>query len=174
MKKILIVVALVLVVIQFIRPEKNVSGENTFAIQTKYEVPVEVDQVLEAACYDCHSNQTRYPWYAEVQPVAWWLANHVNEGKGEVNYSEFTNRPLAWQNHKLEETIEMVKEGEMPLPSYTWFGLHADANLTDAQRLLITNWAQQQMDYLKATYPADSLVRKRRDAPEEKPQEPES
>jgi hypothetical protein len=93
------------------------------------------------------------------------MSNHVNEGKRELNLSEFTKRPLAVQNHKFEETIEMVKEGEMPLPSYTWLGLHGDANLTDEQKLLITEWAQAQMDYLKATYPPDSLVRKRRPAP---------
>ena len=161
-KKILIALALVLVAIQFIRPEKNLSGDNTFAIQTKYAMSEELSQLMGAACNDCHSNKTEYPWYANIQPVAWWLASHVEDGKRHLNYSAFTNRPLAWQNHKFEETIEMVKEGEMPLPSYTWLGLHPDANLTDAQREMITNWAQEQMDYLKANYPADSLIMKRR------------
>jgi len=117
---------------------------------------------MEGACYDCHSNTTRYPWYAEVQPAAWWLANHVKEGREHLNFSEFTNRRIAYQNHKLEEVVEMVKEKEMPLPSYTWFGLHPEADLTDQQRDQLTLWAQSLMAQLAAKYPADSLVMKRR------------
>lgn len=161
-KKILIALAIVFVLIQFVRPEKNLSGDNTNAISTKYNVPPEVSTILEVACNDCHTNTTRYPWYAEVQPAAWWLANHVKEGKQGLNFSEFTKRRIAVQNHKLEEVIEMVKEKEMPLPSYTWFGLHADANLTDEQRATLTLWAQAQMDLIATQYPADSLVMKRR------------
>ncbi|MFM8485102.1 MAG: heme-binding domain-containing protein, partial [Bacteroidota bacterium] len=93
----------------------------------KYAVPENVMAVLKPACYDCHSNQTRYPWYAGIQPVAWWLAEHVNDGKRHLNFDEFTTRKIAVQNHKLEEIIEMVKEEEMPLGSYTW--THADARL---------------------------------------------
>jgi hypothetical protein len=75
--------------------------------------------------------------------------------------------PIAVQNHKLEETIEMVKEKEMPLESYTYLGLHKEANLTDAQRDAIVNWAMAQMDSLKAHYPADSLKMKPRSKPAE-------
>lgn len=166
-RKILIALLAIFVVIQFIRPSKNLSGDETYSVTTKYEVSEQVSNVLQAACNDCHSNKTDYPWYAEIQPVGWWLDNHVNEGKRELNFSEFTKRPLAIQNHKFEETIEMVKEGEMPLSSYTWLGLHGDANLSQEQKDLITEWAQAQMDYLKATYPADSLVRKRREPPQQ-------
>ncbi len=161
-KKFLIALAILFVLIQFVRPEKNLSGDNTHAISTKYNVPPEVSTILEVACNDCHTNTTRYPWYANVQPAAWWLANHVKEGKQHLNLSEFTKRRIAVQNHKLEEVIEMVKEKEMPLPSYTWFGLHADANLTDEQRATLTQWAQAQMELIAAQYPADSLVMKRR------------
>lgn len=161
-KKILIALAIVLVLIQFVRPEKNISGDNTYAIQTAYNVPPEVSTLLDGACNDCHSNTTKYPWYANVQPAAWWLANHVNEGKEHLNFSEFTNRRIAVQNHKLDEVVEMVKEKEMPLPSYTWFGLHPEADLTDEQRATLTLWAQSQMAMIAAKYPADSLVLKRR------------
>ncbi len=161
-KKILIALAIVLVLIQFVRPEKNLSGDNTYAIETKYNVPPEVATLLEGACNDCHSNTTRYPWYANVQPAAWWLANHVKEGKQHLNFSEFTKRRIAVQNHKLEEIAEQVKEKEMPLPSYTYFGLHPDANLTDEQRATLTLWAQSQMAMIAAKYPPDSLVLKRR------------
>lgn len=161
-KKILLALAILFVLIQFIRPEKNLSGDTTNSIDKKYNVPPEVTTILEVACNDCHSNTTRYPWYANVQPAAWWLANHVKDGKKHLNFSEFTKRRIAVQNHKLEEVIEMVKEKEMPLPSYTYFGLHADANLTDEQRATLTLWAQAQMDLIAAQYPADSLVMKRR------------
>ena len=167
LKKILIVLVIVLVIIQFFRPNKNDSNDQTYAISTKYELPNDVDHVLAVACYDCHSNNTRYPWYNNIQPIAWWLSNHVTDGKRHLNFSEFTNRPIAIQNHKLEETVEMVEKKEMPIESYTYLGLHSEANLSDEQRDLIVNWAKGQMAYLKTTYPADSLVMpKRRPRPQ--------
>jgi len=162
LKKIGIGLVAILVIIQFIRPEKNLSNDQKYHVFTKYPVPAEVNSIMESACNDCHSNQTRYPWYAEIQPSAWFLTNHVKEGKQKLNFSEFTNLPIAVQNHKFEEVIEMVKEGEMPLKSYTYIGMHSDAKLTDPQRTLLTDWAQMQMDSLAAQYPADSLVMKRR------------
>lgn len=161
-KKILLALGAVLIIIQFIRPEQNLSDDRTYDISTKYVVPEDVNQILEVACNDCHSNKTRYPWYANIQPVAWRLNDHVVDGKRHLNFSTFTQRPIAVQNHKLEEVIEMVDEKEMPLNEYTYFGLHADANLTDDQRQLIITWAKAQMDTLKANYPADSLVMKPR------------
>jgi len=161
-KKIFIGLIVLLVVIQIFRPEKNLSDDRTNDISTKYAVPEDVSSILKVACNDCHSNRTEYPWYAEVQPISWWLSSHINDGKRHLNFSSFTSRPLAIQNHKLEETIEMVKEGEMPLPSYTWFGLHHEANLTAEQREVLVKWAEDQMESLKAQYPADSLVMKRR------------
>lgn len=169
LKKILLVLVVIFVAIQFFRPEKNESNDLTYAISTTYKVPDEVNQILKVSCNDCHSNKTEYPWYANVQPVAWWLDGHVKDGKRHLNFSEFTNRPIAIQNHKWEETIEMVKEKEMPLESYTFMGLHSEANLTDGQRQAVINWAKSQMEYLKANYPADSLVMpKRREAKKEK------
>ena len=128
-KKILGVLLLILIVIQFFRPEKNDSNDMTYDISTKYKVPENVDHLLQVSCNDCHSNKSEYPWYANVQPIAWWLNDHINDGKRHLNFSEFTKKPIAEQNHKLEETIEMVEEHEMPLKSYTNFGLHAEANL---------------------------------------------
>lgn len=156
-KKVLIGLLVLLLVIQFIRPEPNVSDNRTYDISTAYQVPGEVHQVLQVACNDCHSNKTEYPWYSRIQPVAWWLDDHITDGKRHLNFSEFTNLPIAIQNHKFEEVVEMVEEHEMPLPSYTYFGLHSGANLDEAQRELVMDWARQQMDLLKRTYPADSL-----------------
>ena len=149
-----------LVLAQFYRPARNLSNEQTNHVSTKYPVPAEVQSILSVACDDCHSNLTRYPWYANVQPIAGWLANHVNEGKRHLNLSEFTNRKIAVQNHKFEEIIEMVKEAEMPMASYTW--THTDAKLSEQQRQTLVAWAQSNMDSLAANYPADSLVLRRK------------
>lgn len=145
---------------QFIRPERNLSNDQSRHVSTKYPVPASVESILKVACYDCHSNYTVYPWYANVQPVAAWLANHVEEGKRELNFSDFTSRKVAIQNHKFDEVIEMVKEGEMPLSSYTW--VHRDAVLSTEQKDQLIAWAQGCMNTLKAEYPADSLVLRRR------------
>lgn len=164
-KKFLLGLFVVLVVIQFFRPEKNNSNDQQYHLSTKYVVPGEVVTILEGACNDCHSNLTKYPWYANIQPVAWWLADHVREGKQHLNFSNFTSRKVAVQNHKFEEIVEMVEKKEMPLPSYTRLGLHPEGKLTDAQRQTLINWAKAQMDTLKAHYPADSLILRRSPAP---------
>lgn len=163
--KILLGLLAALVIIQFFPIEKNQSDDQLYAVSKKYEVPENVEAILKVACYDCHSNKTEYPWYSKVQPAAWWLANHVDEGKRELNFSNFITRPVAVQNHKFEEIAETVEKKEMPLPSYTYLGLHKEANLTDDQRKTLVNWAHAQMDSLKAQYPADSLVLKRKGPP---------
>lgn len=162
LKKILIGLLVVLVLIQFFRPEKNNSNDLTHDVSTKYKIPEEVSHILRVACNDCHTNKTNYPWYAQIQPVAWWLNDHVTEGKEHLNFSSFTQLPIAVQNHKFEEVIEVIDENEMPLESYTYLGLHPEARLTEDQKTALKNWAREQMDLLKQTYPADSLVMKRR------------
>lgn len=161
-KKILSGLGIAFVLIQFVRPIKNESDDQTHHIATKYPMTSEVEHLLKVSCNDCHSNKTVYPWYNNIQPVAWMLANHVNDGKRHLNLSTFTSLPIAVQNHKLEEIAETVEEKEMPDEAYTLFGLHKEANLTDAQRASIVNWARAQMDTIKAHYPADSLVMKKK------------
>lgn len=157
-KKILLGLLAVLVIIQFIHPKKNkAEGPQPNYIGSVYPVPADVKQVLDKACLDCHSNNTRYPWYANLQPVHWWLEKHVADGRKHINYDEYTHKPLRYQYHKMEETIEMVKEGEMPLNSYTW--THKEAKLTDAEKALLTGWAQSVMTAMEARYPIDSLKR---------------
>ena len=164
-KKILIGLGAILLIIQFLHPPRNLSNDRTYDISLKYSIPPDVSQLLVDACYNCHSNKTEYPWYSKIQPVDWWLSGHVKEGKKNLNFSNFTSRRIAIQNKKFEEIIELVKEKEMPLPSYTWFGLHPEARLTDSDRQLIINWAGAQMDTLKAYYPADSLKMPKRQGP---------
>ncbi len=155
----------IFVIAQFIRPEKNLSDDRTYDIRTAYDVPQDVALIMKLACNNCHSNRTIYPWYSNIQPAAWWLDDHVRHGKEELNFSEFTNKAIAVQNHKLEEVIEKIEEGEMPLPEYTYLGLHPEAKLSDAQKNTMINWAKAQMAVLKDSYPPDSLVRRRRPRP---------
>ncbi|MEO6131793.1 MAG: heme-binding domain-containing protein [Saprospiraceae bacterium] len=157
LKKILLALLLIFVLIQFFRPAKNLSANEQFDISTKYEMNADVKDLLHTACYNCHSNLTKYPLYYNIQPITWWMANHVNDAKKGLNFSEFVSRKISYQNKKFEDIIENVEEKEMPLPSYTWFGLHSEAKITDQQRDLIINWAAAQQDKLKAEYPADSL-----------------
>lgn len=158
LKKIVLILIAVLIIIQFIHPKKNTSeGPQANNIGTKYPIPADVKKILEKACYDCHSHNTKYPWYNKIQPVAWWLAHHIDEGKRKFNFDEFTNTPLRRQYHKLEEAAEQVKEGEMPLPSYTW--IHKDAILTDAEKNAIYTWINSTRAAMEATYPKDSLVK---------------
>ncbi len=150
----------VLIVLQAFRPEKNNSGNKQNDISSLYPVPKNVEQILVKACNDCHSNSTVYPWYAEVQPIAWWLDDHVKDGKKHLNFNEFASYRLAKQYHKLEEVFDEVKGGEMPLESYTI--VHGDAKLTTEERNILLDWSVAVRDTMKARYPADSLIMKKK------------
>ncbi len=160
LRPVLLTLLAALLLMQFYRPARNQSNDQTYHVSTKYSMPSEVEAILKPACYDCHSNYTNYPWYANVQPVASWLAGHVKEGSKRLNFSEWTKRRVAVQNHKFEEIIESQETAWMPLKSYTW--MHYDAKLTDQQRETIKAWAKANMDSLSVWYPADSLVLKRK------------
>lgn len=159
-KKIFLFLLIGLVIIQFFRPKKNkAEGQQPNYIGHAFTVPTDVKTILEKACNDCHSNNTKYPWYAQVQPVLWWLNSHIKDGKKHLNYDEYTNRSLRYQYHKMEETVEMIRDGKMPLDSYTW--VHKDAKLSKEEKAKITNWANSIMDTMKSKYPIDSLIRKK-------------
>lgn len=143
-----IVLLAALVVIQFIRPERNLSeGDQPNDITARFAVPEDIQTTLRTSCYDCHSNTTRYPWYAEIQPVGWLLNQHITEGKRHLNFSEFAARPLSWQHRKLEEIAEMVSEDLMPLPSYLM--IHRDAVLSPEQKARLVSWAEEMRNNLK-------------------------
>ena len=154
------ILLLAFIVIQFIRPAKNrADGISNNDISKIYAVPADVQAILKTSCYDCHSNNTVYPWYAEIQPAAWWLADHIKEGKKELNFSEFASYRIGRQYRKFEEINKEVKENEMPLESYLW--IHNNSKLSDEQKLILANWVTAVRDTIKANYPADSLVRKK-------------
>lgn len=159
LKKILLVLLLGFIVIQFIHPKKNkAEGSQPNFIGNKHSIPPDVNTILTKACFDCHSNNTRYPWYTKLQPVHWWLDDHIRDGKAELNFDEYTHRPLRYQYHKMEELEEMIEENKMPLKSYTW--IHKDAILTEAEKTKLTGWSKDVRIKMESLYPRDSLIRK--------------
>lgn len=148
-KKVLFGLFVVLIAIQFFHPNKNISNAvQVNAIQTKYEVPDSVQKILSVACDDCHSNNTRYPWYEKIQPIAWWLASHVKDGKKHFNLDEFTTYSLKRQDHKLKEMVTSQKDHWMPLTSYTI--THTDARLSEKQRKSLIDWAEKTRKVIQA------------------------
>lgn len=139
MKRVLYGIAGFLVLAQFIRPGKNQSNDDTQHLRTMMPVPADVEDILKTACNDCHSNYTVYPWYADIQPIGWWLAHHVDEGKQHLNFSVFATYQPKRQAHKLEEIAEVIQKDEMPMTSYTW--MHPTAKLSEAQKQTLINWA---------------------------------
>ena len=160
-KKILWVLLAAFIIIQFFRPTKNQSIEVLSSdISRNYQVPAEVQTILAKACNDCHSNNTYYPWYNNFQPVAWWLNNHVMDGKRHLNFSEFTTMRVAKQYKRMNDCIETIKKNEMPLESYTW--IHKDAILNETEKQILYAWCNTVRDSIKAKYPADSLLMPKR------------
>lgn len=160
LKKIFLFLLVALIVIQFIHPAKNKStATQPNNIVTAFAVPADVKLILEKACNDCHTNNTNYPWYSYVQPVDWWMDNHVRDGKKHLNLDEYTNRSLRYQYHKMEEVAEQVNENEMPLESYTW--MHKSAKLTGEEKKKLIAWADGIRAEMELKYPKDSLIRKK-------------
>ena len=141
--KIIVVVLLVAFVgIQFIPTNRNHSEEvppSDFMLVKN--VPTEVKSILMISCYDCHSNNTQYPWYQRVQPVSWYLEGHIEDGKEELNFSDFGSYSDRMQKAKMRSIISQVEDGKMPLPSYTL--LHPEAELTAEEKQLLVKWIEE-------------------------------
>jgi 16S rRNA U1498 N3-methylase RsmE len=129
-RKILVPIVLILGVIQFIPHERETIVIDESAKFTTDNI--EVQNILEKACMDCHSSQTTYPWYANITPVNYWLEGHVKEGNEHLNFSEWNSYTLEDQKHVSKEIVEVVGKKEMPMLFY-WL-IHWDAKLTDAER----------------------------------------
>ncbi len=123
-----LVVAIVLV-IQVIPVERNVSTVPPGQSFEKTEkVPANVAAILKVSCYDCHSNNTRYPWYSELQPGAWFMAQHIKKGRDELNFDEFNNYSKRRKKAKIKSVISQIEKEEMPLRSYRM--MHGNARLS--------------------------------------------
>lgn len=144
LKKVLIVLIVALALLQFYRPTKNISTEvSVNAIGQYYDVPEAVDKLLRTSCYDCHSNNTVYPWYSNVQPVALWLDDHIRDGKKHLNFDEFNTYSAERKQKKFKEIAEEIEEGEMPMTSYTL--IHKNAKLSPADKKHLVDWAKEMM-----------------------------
>lgn len=141
-KKILVALLIVFVIMQFFGPEKNrgeLASIDAFIEETKPSN--KVLGILKTACFDCHSDVTRYPWYNNITPVNYWMADHVEHGKKHFNVSGWDTLSIKRKDHKIDELIEMVEDKSMPLPSYTW--THGDAKLSSEQIDAIVAWGKQ-------------------------------
>jgi len=138
-KVFLLIVLVTLVGIQFIPTKRNQSNKvlKTEFTQT-YDVPKEVQRILKISCYDCHSNNTNYPLYNKIQPVAWLLEYHIDEGKAELNFSEFGGYSKRRRKNKLKAIANQIKNEEMPLTSYTL--IHSNAKLSEEERIKLVDW----------------------------------
>ncbi len=143
MKRILVYsIVVIFVGIQFIRPVRNIAapGPTPNDLTVLHPPSQAVTAILARACNDCHSDTTRYPWYADIQPVAWWLNRHIVDGKRHLNFSQFGKYPAKRSKKKLEGIIDETREGGMPLTSYTL--IHRDAKLTDADVKALADWVR--------------------------------
>lgn len=131
---------LLFLLIQLVRPEKNNGVADTDKDITHFvQVPDTIRTLLKISCYDCHSNKTDYPWYAEISPANWWLARHIKNGKEDLNFSDFTQYSRRRMKNKLSSIADQVDKREMPLKSYLL--VHGSAKLTEGQIKLIKDWA---------------------------------
>lgn len=138
MKKVLLAILVVFILIQFIRPEKNESKNETYAMSTIMEIPLEVRKIIETSCADCHSNSTKYPWYSKIAPASWYLAQHVKEGKENLNFSEWTLYNKNQKESIVKDLKEVLEKREMPLKSYLL--IHKDSKMTYNQYKTMYDW----------------------------------
>ncbi|HAD15140.1 MAG TPA: cytochrome C [Saprospirales bacterium] len=143
LKKVIGGLAVLFILIQFIRPNQtNPATDAQVDFRTVTNPPEEIKGLLKVACYDCHSNETVYPWYSQIAPVSWWLSSHIREGREHLNFSTYGLLPADDQAKIMEEISEVIQENEMPLDSYTW--PHPKAKLSSAQKNALIQWAGNQ------------------------------
>lgn len=147
LKRIIFFLLIAFVGIQFVPKELNQSNvvpEADFMLVN--DVPNAIKNKLQVSCYDCHSNNTNYPWYSTIQPGAWFMENHIKNGKTELNFNEWADYSNRRKNSKLKSIISQIKDDEMPLNSYTI--IHKDAKLSVKDKELLINWVQKLKDSL--------------------------
>ena len=133
-------VLIIFIAIQFARPRHNISLEiprNDFLVVTN--ASDDIITLMKSSCYDCHSNNTDYPWYGEIAPISWWISYQIDKGKHDLNFSEWETYSTKKKDHKIEELVAEVQEGEMPLKSYTW----THGGLTEEELKGLVAWAER-------------------------------
>ncbi|MCK0156141.1 heme-binding domain-containing protein [Cellulophaga sp. F20128] len=146
-KIIVLVILVAFVGIQFVPTERNQSNvvpATDFLIVNAVSTAIKTK--LQVSCYDCHSNNTKYPWYIKVQPTAWFLENHVNDGKSELNFNEWDLLSNRRKASKLRSIIKQIESGEMPLDSYTL--MHSAAKFSKSEKQDVLQFMTQVKDSL--------------------------
>ena len=149
MIKVLKIAAVVMVagfvVLQFFRPDRTnppiVEGQE---LQAFAALPEDVKAVISRSCNDCHSHNTVYPWYSNVSPFSWFLADHIETGRSRLNFSVWNTYSADKKRKKLDEICEQIELKFMPLPSYLW--IHGDAVLSEPDGKLLCEWAMQEKE----------------------------
>jgi hypothetical protein len=148
-KNILFTSGILFIALQFIRPVHNINGQvQTTDISKVIIIPDTVLTLIKNACYDCHSNNTYYPLYSNIQPMGWLMAYHIKQAKNQLNFSEFGSYSQRRQVSKLDGIVNSIKDDIMPLKSYKI--MHKSAQLSTDEKSLLINWAQQSIDSLSA------------------------
>ena len=157
MKKILVILLVAFIIIQFFPIDKNnpVATPQMDFLRIK-NTPENTSKLIRNGCYDCHSNETKYVWYANVQPIGWFLKKHINEGRKELNFSTFSTYEPKRKAHKLHEAVEMIEQNEMPLESYVL--AHSEAKFTEAEK-------QEMIQYFKLI---EADIRREHNLPEDR------
>lgn len=151
MKKILVILLVAFILIQFFPIDKNNPAPTPqMDFLTIKNTPESTAKLIRTGCYDCHSNESKYPWYSNFQPVAWFLKDHIDEGRKELNFSTFATYEPKRQAHKLFEAIEMVEKDEMPLDSYTI--IHSEAKYTEAQKQEVLQYFKKIENDIRTTH----------------------
>ena len=147
MKWTAIVLVVIFIGIQFIRPAlTNPPVDESQTIVARTQMTPEVSSILDRSCRDCHSNKTVWPWYTKLAPVSWWLADHVNEGRQDLNMSEWGKLPKDRQDRKLRQMCDEIQDGMMPLSSY--LPMHPTARLSDQDKKTLCDWTDKERERL--------------------------
>ena len=129
-----LILGALLIAIQFV-PVARVNPP----VKSDLQAPPEVKEILRGACYDCHSHESRWPWYSRVAPLSWWLADHIREGRADLNFSQWPLLDFEAQADALEDIAAQIKKGKMPLRSYRL--AHPEARLDARQKGILLDWA---------------------------------
>jgi hypothetical protein len=135
------------ILIQLKRPARtNPAVDSSQSIEAHTQMSPQVSAILDRSCRDCHSHKTEWPWYTNVAPVSWWIADHVEHARKDLNLSEWGKRDRARQDRKLKEICEEVSDGKMPLPSY--LPLHPSAKLSEQDKKTLCEWTTAERERL--------------------------
>ncbi|MEJ8589764.1 heme-binding domain-containing protein [Riemerella anatipestifer] len=142
MKKVALALLAAGVILQFFQIDKtNPPVDKGMDFAQIKKMPESTANILKSACYDCHSNETKYPWYTNIQPVAWFVKEHIDDGRKRLNFSTFATYSPEKQAEKIEESIEEIEKGGMPLESYLL--AHPEAKLSDSQKQELVSFLKQ-------------------------------